>query len=677
MDEPPADTDDPAEEPAPQTFRADLLHQRARRLNRFRRGLIAAAVALLMLAVVGGAHAWRWYLGDLPQIPPAGKLADLGRAPGMTFVDLYGRPIATRGPKYGLAVKLKELPSYVPLAFLAAEDRRFRDHGAVDLWGMARAVVTNLRAGHTREGASTLDQQLARNLFLGPERTLKRKLQEAVLAYRLESELGKDGILELYLNRVYLGENAFGIDAASRAYFGKPASALTLSQAAVLAGLPKAPSRLGPMHDSDAALRRGRLVLARMRREGWITAQDEAKAAAEPVVLVKRAPEGDLGWALDLAAAQARSDAGAQANDLIVRLTIDPAMQKAAGGIVREALDGEGRRVGASQAAVVLLAPDGAIRVLIGGRDHDDSPFNRAVQARRQPGSSFKPFVWAAALDSGLKPTDFRSTERLAFGPWRPNDHVSDKVASLTLADALAQSSNSVSVRLTDEVGVRKVAALALRFGVTSLPEKPGLSLALGAYEVAPLEMAGAYQVFQQGGRMQRPYLVSEVARSDGTVLYRRPQTAAVPVYDPARTSEMISMMAGVIDHGTGRKAKLDRPAAGKTGTTQENRDAWFVGFTPDWVAGVWVGNDDSRPMRGVAGGDLPAEIWRRIMVLAHQGLPVRGFSTVAGGDADPDAAKAGPSVVFEDRSAFYTTLAAEFARTAQSGAGQPGAAHP
>ncbi len=295
-----------------ETFRADLLHQRDRRLNGFRRGLIAAGVAALMLLIVGSAAAWRWYFGDLPEIPPTSRLAGLGQAPGMTFIDMDGRVLATRGAKYGAPVHLKALPPYVPLAFLAAEDRRFRDHGAVDLWGITRAFAANLGAGRTVEGGSTLDQQLARGLFLGPERTIKRKLQEIVLAYQLEHRLGKDGILELYLNRVYLGENAFGIDAASRAYFGKPASQLSLTEAAVLAGLPKAPSKLGPMHDEAAALKRGRLVLDRMRREGWISLADERTADQAPVTLAQHEPEGDLGWAYDLAAAQAHSDAGVQ-----------------------------------------------------------------------------------------------------------------------------------------------------------------------------------------------------------------------------------------------------------------------------------------------------------------------------------------------------------------------------
>ena len=322
-------------------------------------------------------------------------------------------------------------------------------------------------AGRTLEGGSTLDQQLARNLFLTPNRTLKRKLQEIVLAYQLENRLGKDGILELYLNRVYLGENAFGIDKASRAYFGKPASQLTLTEAAVLAGLPKAPSKLGPMHDEGAALKRGRLVLDRMRREGWISLADERTAGRSNGDLGAAQIEGDLGWAYDLAAAQGAGvpDAGAQSGDLIVRITIDPSLQKQVASVVRDALSGEGRRVGASQAAVVLLAPDGAIRALIGGKDHGDSPFDRAVQARRQPGSSFKPFVWATALEAGDKPTDFRSTQRIAFGPWSPNDHAS--AASYLWPMRWRSPATTSPVRLTSEAGAKKVAALAERFPVS------------------------------------------------------------------------------------------------------------------------------------------------------------------------------------------------------------------
>jgi penicillin-binding protein 1A len=646
---------------SPETFRADLLHQRAFRLNGAARIAIAISVAVLMLLVVGGVHIWRWAFEDLPRVPEAKAIAALDRAPGMTFLDRYGRVIATRGPKYGVAARLASLPPHVAQAFLAAEDRRFDHHGAVDWQGVGRAALANYRAGRTVEGGSTLTQQLARDLFLGPERTFKRKVQEAILADRLYSRLGRRGVLELYLNRVYLGENAFGVDAASRAYFGKPASNLTLGEAAILAGLPKAPSRLSLNRDPVGAAKRGQLVLERMRREGWITAAQAMQARAQPVVLTGREPEGDLAWALDLAAAQARADSGRYANDLVVRLTLDPALQRQAAAIVRDTLNKEGRGRGANQAAVVVLGPDGATRALIGGRNHAESPFNRAVQARRQPGSSFKPFIWAAALEKGITADDYRSTGRVAFGDWNPSAGHTGGAAELTLANALAQSSNSIAVRLAREVTPATASALARRFGITTVPSRPGLSIALGAYEVSPYEMAGAYQVFQQGGRVTPPYLVEEVARSDGTILYRRPPPAQESVYDAARAGSMVRMMSGVIQYGTGKRAAIGRPAAGKTGTSQKSRDAWFVGFTPDYVAAVWVGDDAGRPMRNVVGGEIPADIWRRVMLAAHQGVPVRQFG------AQPKSQTNAETIVFENRAAFYATLAAEFGRVSST----------
>jgi penicillin-binding protein 1A len=660
LNEPPENDGERVEASGPETFRADLLHHRARSLNRVRRGLIAAGVALAMLLVVAGAHAWRHFFGDLPPVPDNVALVEMDRAPGMTFVDATGRVIATRGPKFGRQVRLETLPPYVSLAFLAAEDRRFRKHGAIDWWGTARALVANLRAGHTVEGGSTLTQQLARNLFLGRERTLKRKVQEAVLAETLHRRLGREGVLELYLNRVYLGESAYGVDAAARTYFGKPAAALTLGEAAILAGMPKAPSRLSLARNPKVARARGELILRRMLRENWITPAQQQAARIGSISPLARQPEADLAWVLDMAAAQARAEAGAERSDLVVRLTIDPALQAVAGQALRETLEARGGAAGVRQGAVVLLAPDGAVRALIGGRDHQESPFNRAVQARRQPGSAFKPFVWAAALEKGADALDYVSTDRLAFGPWRPDDPGAKGAKELTVEEALVRSSNGVAVRLAERAGPERVVMLGRRFGVGGLPDRPGLSIALGAYETSLLELTGAYQVFQQEGRFSRPYLVEEVARADGSILYRRPPQPPVVVYDPGRARTMTRMMTGVIERGTGTKAAFGRPAAGKTGTSQDNRDAWFVGYTPDWAAGVWIGNDDGKPMRGVVGGDLPAEVWRRVMIAAHQGLSPRAFGTagapVAGGVA---------GVVFEERSAFYSTLASEFARVA------------
>ncbi len=665
MTEPPAETEGAEPEGVHEgAFRADLLHQRAVRLNRLQRIVIAAGVALLLIMLAGMAHAWRWYLGDLPQLPANERLASLNRAPGMTFLDRNGRLIATRGPKYGLKVALSDLPPYVPRAFLAAEDRRFYSHDAVDWRAVGRAAVANLRAGRTVEGASTLTQQLARDLFLGPERTFKRKLQEVVLARRLYKRLGRDGVLQLYLNRVYLGENAYGVDAAARTYFGKPARSLSLAEAAVLAGLPKAPSSLDPTENADAALRRGRLVLDRMAAEGWITPAQAADAARQPVVLTPPRAEGDFGWVIDMAAAEARRLGGGEA-DLVVRLSVDPALQSAAAGALRSAIDTDGRRLGASQGAVVVLAPDGAIRALVGGRDRSLGPFNRAIQARRQPGSAFKPFVWAAALEAGVDANGRVSTRPVALGPYQPGDAA--RSGELGLEEALAVSSNSAAVRLAREAGPQKVADLAGRFGVPLRSDRPGLSIALGAYETTLLDLTSGYQAFQQGGRRTPPWLVEEVLRSDGRSLWRRAPPSFSTVYDSARAGAMVRMMAAVVERGTGKRGAFGRPAAGKTGTSQDHRDAWFVGFTPDWLAGVWIGNDDNSPMRGVEGGGLPADVWRRVMIAAHADLPSRDFDarTAAASAADePTAgtreARAG-SVDAEDRETFYRTLAREF----------------
>ncbi len=656
-----------------ETFRADLLHQRQSRFSKGSRILIAIGVSLLLLTMAGAAAAWRYFMFDLPAVPSMASLASLKRAPGMTFLDRNGALIATRGPKYGLKVALRDLPAYVPRAFLAAEDRRFYEHDAVDWRAIARATRSNLGAGRTVEGASTISQQLARDLFLGPQRTMKRKVQEIVLAGDLYKKLGRDGVLELYLNRVYLGENAYGVDAAARTYFGKPAKALTLAEAAVLAGLPQAPSTLDPTDNAAAALRRGRLVLNRMAAEGWITPAQAAEAARQPVVLVQPRPEGDFGWVLDQAvrdinASEIRNVVGTEA-DLVVRLTVDPALQTAAAQALRETLDGEGRSRNASQGAIVVLAPDGSIRALVGGRDRRTDRFNLATQAQRQPGSAFKPFVWAAALEAGVGAESEVSTQRVAFGAVTEDGPAR---AGLSLTEALAQSNNNVAQRLAREAGLARVAALARRFGVSSAPQNPHLSIALGAYETNLLELTAAYQPFQQGGRRSGSHLVDEVLGSDGRVIWARTPTPASVVYDSSRAGAMVRMMTAVIDHGTGRRAAFGRPAAGKTGTSQKNRDAWFVGFTPDWLAGVWIGNKDNRPMRGVEGGTLPAEVWRKVMLAAHGDLPARDFAAanaegvIAPGAADPAAPGQADAVSASNRDSFYRTLAAEFDRAAK-----------
>ena len=632
--------------------------------------VMAILVAVLLGGVAVGLVAAKGFIDGVPQVPDYDALMIVNQAPGMTFVDVNGKVLATRGPKHGAAITLTQLPAYVPRAFLAAEDRRFYQHGPVDFQGIARAAWTNWRAGHTVQGGSTLTQQLARTLFLTPKQTIRRKIEESVIAYRLEQEMSKDQVLELYLNRIFFGDNAYGIDAAAQTYFGKPASQLDLPEAALLASLPKAPTRLALTNDMDAAVARSHLVLASMHAEGWISAADEQAALAHPPKLAPEAPgEGDFGYVLDMAAAQAVQIAGGQAPDLLVKLTVDSDLQTTAQTVVRETVDSEGPRLNIHQGALVLLAPDGAIRALVGGRDHHQSAFNRATQAQRQPGSSFKPFVYAAALENGDKPTDIRDDAPIRIGLWSPQNYEGGYSGPVTLANALAHSINTVAVRLAQEVGGAKLGEIAHRFGLKSIPDDPTLSIALGAYEVNLLELTSAYEVFQQGGQRSEPYLIDQISTQRGDVIFAHPTSSGAMVYDAANAGTMVRMLEGVITMGTGTRAAFGRPAAGKTGTTQDWKDAWFVGFTPDWVCGVWVGNDDGDSMRGVTGGMVPAEIWRRMMITAHQNIPVHDFALPAETPADETTAdSSAPSDAEPQADAkgdFYDGLSNDFDRAA------------
>jgi penicillin-binding protein 1A len=634
------------------------------------------AVAALFVVVVLGACVWatlsaRQFLDGIPDIPPVSAMMVVNQAPGMTFEDRTGRVLATRGPKHGFAITLAELPPYVPQAFLAAEDRRFYHHGPVDLRGMARAAWANWRAHRTVQGGSTLTQQLAKTLFLTPDQTIKRKLQEAVIADRMERVMTKDEVLEVYLNRIFFGDNAYGIDAASQTYFGEPARALTLSEAALLAALPKAPTRLALTNDMDRAVARSHLILHNMREEGWITEDQERTALANPPKLAAEAPgEGDFGYVLDMASAEAVKIAGGQAPDLVVRMSIDPAMQAAGQTIVRQTIAAEGKAAGVKQGALVLLAPDGGIRVLVGGINHRLSAFNRATQAQRQPGSSFKPFVYAAALEQGVRPTDTRVDGPVHFGLWSPTNYEPGYRGTVTVADALAHSINTIAAQLANQVGGPKLGEIAHRFGLKSIPDDPNLSVALGTYEVNLLELTSGYQVFQQGGQRIQPYLVEQISTTRGDVLYSHVASSGMPVYDVAHDGDMVRMMEGVITHGTATRAGFGRPAAGKTGTTQNWRDAWFVGFTPDWVCGVWIGNDDNTAMNKITGGSIPAEIWRQMMITAHQNMPVHDFTWMLPPAApDPteiaDSGAPAPDIAAatetDTKAAFYDSLSSDF----------------
>ncbi len=632
------------------------------------RVLAAICVALVLIGAGGAALALKLIMDSVPPLPDKSAMTIANQAPGMTFEDKDGKVIAARGPRHGHLVTLAELPPYVPRAFLAAEDKRFYQHGPVDFRGVARALRANLKAGHTVQGGSTLTQQLAKTLFLSPDQTLRRKLQEAVIAWRMEQTMSKDEVLALYLNRIFFGDNAYGVDAASQTYFGKPASQLSLQEAALLAALPKAPTRLALTNDMDAALARSRIILATMRSEGWITA-DEQQAAmgAAPKLAPEQPGEGDYGYVIDMAAAEAVRIAGGQAPDLVVKLSIDPTLQATAQGIVRQTVASEGRRGGFHQSSMVLLAPDGAIRALVGGTNHHTSAFNRAVQAQRQPGSSFKPFIYAAALENGAKPTDTRQDAPLRIGDWTPSNYGGGYHGAVTLANALALSINTIAVRLASEVGGPKIGEIAHRFGLKDIPPDPNLSVALGAYEVNLLELTSGFQVFQQGGARNDAYLIQQISNARGDVLYAHVTASGASVYDPGLSADMVRMMEGVITHGTGVRANIGRVAAGKTGTSQNWRDAWFVGFTPDWICGVWVGNDDGAPMYKVTGGQVPAEMWKRMMIAAHGDMPAHDFTWFppeTPATAGDDMGLSGETNLDADsKAAFYDSLSNDFDR--------------
>jgi penicillin-binding protein 1A len=654
----------PPPPPPVEPFRADLKHHAAKKQARKRGWILGGllAVLLVLVAGVGGGAAFVWfkYLKDTPQLPSREALFAVNRAPGIRFEDRNGQVIATRGPRYGQRITIGAVPNYVPMAFLAAEDRRFYQHGPIDAQGIVRAAWVNWKGGKTRQGASTLTQQLAKGLFLTPDRVVKRKLQEMLLAWKLEQVLSKDEILELYLNRIYFGAGTYGVDGASQTYFGKPASQLTLSEAALLASLPKAPSRLALNRDMERALARSRLILANMRKEGWITVEQERRAIEDRPELSPLAlqDEGDFGWVLDYATVEAVKIAGQNAPDLVVRLTIDPALQREGAEVVRQTMATETSRSGASQAALLSLSVDGAIRAMVGGTDYSESPFNRAVQAKRQPGSTFKPFIYAAAVEKGVLATDIRVDEPVKFGNWSPENYSGGYRGPMTVEQALITSTNTVAVKLGREAGGAAIGDLVRRFGITSLPPVPDLSVALGSYEVNLLQLTSGFQVFQQGGVRVEPYVIESITSQGGEPIFAHQQPLGERrVYDIGHASIMVKMMKKVVSEGTAKRAAFGRPTAGKTGTSQNWRDAWFVGFTPDYVTGVWVGNDDEKPMNKVVGGDIPASIWRRFMMTAHQSLAVRDFAWLL-----PDPS---PQSAPDPRNGYYEMLSAEFARTA------------
>ena len=579
-------------------------------LRLLKRGVYWAAVAGIWLFIaVSGLVAW--YATDLPDIS---DLDSRARSAGITITAADGTVLATRGDVYGRHVPRSELPQSLIDAVVAVEDRRFYHHFGLDPIGLARAVAVNLRTGRLVQGGSTLTQQIAKNVFLTSERSLKRKVQELLLAFWLERNFSKDELLTIYLNRVYLGAGAYGVDAAARRYFAKPASDLGLAEAAMIAGLPKAPSRYAPTRDLAAARARAAVVLDAMVASGRLDAAAAAAAKTLPATVT-----GSLGgsgaaryfadWVIDRVPAYV----GPITGDLEVRTTLDGVVQRAA-----EAAVAASRTAGiealAGEVALVAMAPDGGVRAMVGGRNYGTSQYNRATQAQRQPGSAFKIAVYAAALEAGIGRGALFDDAPIQVEGWQPKNYGDSYRGSLTVTEAFARSSNVIAVQLSERAGRAQVIAAARRLGITA-PLTPHPSLALGVAEVSLLELTGAYAVVASGGLGVVPHAIAEIRDRNGTVLYRRAGSGLGRVLAPGVAGDLDALLRAVVREGTGRRAALEVPAAGKTGTSQDSRDAWFLGYREGLVAGVWLGNDDGTPMKGVTGGTLPAELWRDFMM--------------------------------------------------------------
>ncbi len=566
-----------------------------------------------------------WYAYDLPD---TSVLYQNRPSSGITFTGPDGQIIGSRGQMVGPAVLLRDMPPHLPQAVIATEDRRFYEHAGVDPYGLARAMWTNLLAMRVVQGGSTITQQLAKNVFLNPERSLRRKAQEFLLALWLERKFTKERILELYLNRVYFGSGAYGISAASQKYFGKKVSHLTMAESAMLAGLLKAPSRYNPVNDRQLA--RGRLVqvLANMQDAGYIAPQDQTAALNQKLIFNTTVNGAGSQYFFDWVLDQLPEYIGQPQGDLIVVTSLDARLQEEAEKTLAAALEKEGARLSVRQGALLTLGADGAVRAMAGGRSYSQSQFNRATQAKRQPGSAFKPFVYLTALEAGLTPDSVMRDSPIILKNWQPRNFKKGYAGEVTLRYALSESINTVAVKLSEMSGRQNVIETARRLGIQS-KLAPTPAVALGVSEVSLLELTSAYVPFSNGGFAAAPYGILKVHTPQGLTLYERKEEPRRQVVNWRAGQQMNEMLENALAHGTGRAARLAYfRAAGKTGTSQNYRDGWFMGYSNDLVTGVWFGNDDGAPMKSVTGGGLPARTWKTFMEAALKEAPAQRLSS-------------------------------------------------
>lgn len=571
---------------------------------------------LFVLGLWGGLFLvglFAWYAQELPAIA---KNVTFERETSLTIQAADGSVIARYGEIRGHSVTTADLPPHLIYAVLSVEDRRFYQHFGLDPLGLLRAMIINIKEGRYVQGGSTITQQLAKNLFLSRERTLKRKIQEAMLALWLERELTKDEILSAYLNRVYLGSGTYGVDAAAKLYFNKNVQDINTREAALLAGLLKAPSRYSPLRNPELSKKRTDVVLSTMVAAGYLTREKADTLAAEPLLVLQQKPVtgNTVRYYTDWIVDELNKIIGTPQEDIIVTTTMNPAIQEAVEQALTQVIRENGEEKKISQGAALVMRPDGAVVALSGGFDYAASQFNRATQALRAPGSAFKPLVYLAALEEGWKPQNLIDDAPIEAGEYRPKNFGDKYYGEVTLEDALTYSLNTATVRLMQETGPSPVIALARRMGIRT-PLDRNLSLALGSSGVSLMDMTKAYAVIANGGFAVTPYGITKITGQNGELYYQRSEYKALRrVVDRRPVQDITRMMENAVEYGTGRGAAFGHRAAGKTGTSQDSRDAWFIGFTDELVAGVWLGNDDNSPMAGVTGGSYPARIWREIM---------------------------------------------------------------
>jgi len=655
------------------TYRADIDVANDNKTRRKRNIILAVLAALCLIGTVGYFQTKAYLFDGLPDLPDKSTMWEMNLKPNITLLDKDGRTIGHRGPWIGEPMKLTDMPGHVADAFLAIEDERFYEHTGIDNKAILRAMMENTKSGRKGQGGSTLTQQLVKNMVLTPEKTYRRKFQEMWLARDMEERLSKPEILELYLNRISLGPQIFGVEAASQRYFAKPAKDLNLQEAALLAALPKAPSRYDPRSNFDGALERSRLVMQRMVVNNMITLDQMLDAEKTPPVIAEDAKpliEPDvIGHVFDQIAEQAQGLVGSQQKDLIVKTTLDVALQQKAHVSINKILTRHEKSKKVTEGALVSIdTQTGAIRAMVGGRDYAASKFNRASQAKRQPGSAFKAFVYAAALEDGFSPGTIRIDQPTEIAGWAPENYTLRYRGPMTIREALKLSINTIAAQVGAEIGPTRVASLATRFGIKT-EMRPEYSIALGSSEATLEDMTSAYMVFANEGLRREGYLIEQITDTARLPLYTRRHTSPARAYAVPYARQMTSMLRDVIDSGTGHGAQLGNcQAGGKTGTSQDYRDAWFIGFTAHYTTGVWLGNDDNSPMRKITGGLLPVDTWKDYMRAAHRGKTCKPLSA-------PDPAIQDPQI--KAMIAFYGELSEAFeaerdvasgARTASGG---------